>query len=450
MDLPPPAALRKIVREVHAMVNDPPEGIRMILSEDISDIQAWIQGPEGTPFEGGCFRLRVQLNSDFPNTPPKCFFLTKIFHPNVSAQGDVCVSTLKKDWKKTLGLKNILLVVKCLLIVPNPESALNEEAGRLLLERYCDYAQRARLWTSIHALSAGKDIFTPLKRAGAVAQDGSRESGTPSSSSSSSSTIITGESDGNTSAANEATITTLAVKDVPRSGPECICIGDEQSSTSASSASSSSSFSSLSESNFMATTTTIPTKRRLGSAENRTEQESGQPSALRNQGQNLPQKQSANTNGITVSDQHNSQQQQEQQLPKDDLQQGVLNHNTNHLMLSPKMAHNTLLGATASAISSASATLGPEGSALGTVKIIATPKSTSITSTTTSSSVQHHLQSGLSGSCSNSFSLLQSHGSTSAGSISMLRSSSAPHNLSNLSHVRPELHVDKKRALRRL
>jgi ubiquitin-conjugating enzyme E2 S len=37
------------------------------------------------------------------------------------------------------------------LIVPNPESALNEEAGRLLLERYEDYAKQARLYTSIHA-----------------------------------------------------------------------------------------------------------------------------------------------------------------------------------------------------------------------------------------------------------------------------------------------------------
>lgn len=39
------------------------------------------------------------------------FFVTKIFHPNVSKQGEVCVSTLKKDWKKTLGIKHILLVI---------------------------------------------------------------------------------------------------------------------------------------------------------------------------------------------------------------------------------------------------------------------------------------------------------------------------------------------------
>ncbi|KAI7830573.1 ubiquitin-conjugating enzyme E2s, partial [Gamsiella multidivaricata] len=147
-----PIALRKVTRELYALENDPPEGIRLILNEDaMTDIQAWIQGPEGTPYEGGCFRLRIQLGTDFPNSAPKCFFLTKIFHPNVSNKGDVCVSTLKKDWKKDLGIRHILLVVKCLLIVPNPESALNEEAGRQLLERYDDYAKHARLMTSIHA-----------------------------------------------------------------------------------------------------------------------------------------------------------------------------------------------------------------------------------------------------------------------------------------------------------
>jgi len=37
--------------------------------------------------------------------------------------------------------------------VPNPESALNEEAGKLLLERYDDYCARAKLYTEIHAKS---------------------------------------------------------------------------------------------------------------------------------------------------------------------------------------------------------------------------------------------------------------------------------------------------------
>lgn len=48
-----------------------------------------------------------------------------------------------------------LQTIKCLLIHPNPESALNEEAGRLLLENYEEYAARARLLTEIHGGASG-------------------------------------------------------------------------------------------------------------------------------------------------------------------------------------------------------------------------------------------------------------------------------------------------------
>ncbi|CAI5991921.1 unnamed protein product [Closterium sp. NIES-65] len=47
-----------------------------------------------------------------------------------------------------------LQVVRCLLIEPYPESALNEDAGKLLLEDYEAYAKHARLFTSIHAPSS--------------------------------------------------------------------------------------------------------------------------------------------------------------------------------------------------------------------------------------------------------------------------------------------------------
>lgn len=83
---------------------------------------------------------------------------TKIFHPNVSTAGEICVNTLKKDWKSTYGIAHILVTVKCLLIYPNPESALDEEAGKLLLENYDDYCSRARLITSVHATPRKKPV----------------------------------------------------------------------------------------------------------------------------------------------------------------------------------------------------------------------------------------------------------------------------------------------------
>mmetsp|Transcript_27216 Transcript_27216/g.70108 ORF Transcript_27216/g.70108 Transcript_27216/m.70108 type:complete len:127 (+) Transcript_27216:293-673(+) len=95
--------------------------------------------------------MKLVLGPEFPAAPPKGFFLTKIFHPNVSSNGDICVNVLKKDWSPALGIKHVLMVIRCLLIEPYPESALNEEAGKLLLEDYEGYSKHARLMTGIHA-----------------------------------------------------------------------------------------------------------------------------------------------------------------------------------------------------------------------------------------------------------------------------------------------------------
>jgi ubiquitin-conjugating enzyme E2 S len=43
------------------------------------------------------------------------------------------------------------MVIRCLLIEPFPESALNEEAGKLLLEDYDEYFRRAKMYTGIYA-----------------------------------------------------------------------------------------------------------------------------------------------------------------------------------------------------------------------------------------------------------------------------------------------------------
>ncbi|KAG2448649.1 hypothetical protein HYH02_006006 [Chlamydomonas schloesseri] len=137
---------------------------------NLLDIQAEIEGPQGTPFENGTFRMRLTLPADFPASPPKGFFITKVFHPNVSTAGDICVNVLKRDWTSETTLRHVFMVIRCLLIQPFPDSALNEEAGKLLLEDYEEYDKRARLMTSIHGLSQAKrPTPTPLTTSGANA-----------------------------------------------------------------------------------------------------------------------------------------------------------------------------------------------------------------------------------------------------------------------------------------
>ncbi|KAI5887507.1 uncharacterized protein SCHCODRAFT_02638302 [Schizophyllum commune H4-8] len=178
-----PAVLRRLMREISELQRTPPEGIRILASEDnMLDVTGVIEGPEGTPYAGGYFSVKFKFTEEFPAAPPKCWFATKIFHPNVSSAGDICVNTLKKDWQASYGIAHILVTVKCLLIYPNPESALDEEAGKLLLEDYNSYCSRARLMTGVHARARPAAFDAPAASTSSSNANNSAPSSKPPSS----------------------------------------------------------------------------------------------------------------------------------------------------------------------------------------------------------------------------------------------------------------------------
>lgn len=69
--------------------------------------------------------MKLKLGAEFPAAPPKGYFLTKIFHPNVAKNGEICVNTLKRDWKEDLGIGHILLV-RAVVIIISREKLPNE------------------------------------------------------------------------------------------------------------------------------------------------------------------------------------------------------------------------------------------------------------------------------------------------------------------------------------
>ncbi|KAL2892351.1 Ubiquitin-conjugating enzyme E2 22 [Bienertia sinuspersici] len=106
----PPNVIKQLAKELKNLDETPPEGIKVgVNDDDFATIFADIDGPAGTPYENGVFRMKLILSSDFPHSPPKGYFLTKIFHPNIANNGEICVNTLKKDWNPTLGLRHVLL-----------------------------------------------------------------------------------------------------------------------------------------------------------------------------------------------------------------------------------------------------------------------------------------------------------------------------------------------------
>ncbi|GET92036.1 ubiquitin-conjugating enzyme [Leishmania tarentolae] len=143
--------MRTLMRQMQEVREHPVDGVQVRPSDSMNEYHFDLDGPEGTPFAAGRFHVVLIFDEQYPEVPPKGYFRNKIFHPNISERGDICVNALKRDWTPTLGLRHILVVIRCLLIEPNPESALNEEAGRLILEDYAVYERKAVMYTSINA-----------------------------------------------------------------------------------------------------------------------------------------------------------------------------------------------------------------------------------------------------------------------------------------------------------
>jgi ubiquitin-conjugating enzyme E2 S len=153
----PPRAMARVAREVRDLMKESPEGTKLVVDSEsglpasLGEITAEIQGPVGTPYASYYFQLKLVLPGDFPHSPPRGYFLTKIYHPNVDmSTGAICVNTLKRDWNPNVRLGHVLSVIRCLLIVPFPESSLNDEAGKLFMESYEEYANRAKLMANVH------------------------------------------------------------------------------------------------------------------------------------------------------------------------------------------------------------------------------------------------------------------------------------------------------------
>jgi ubiquitin-conjugating enzyme E2 G1 len=53
--------------------------------------------------QGGYYQAQLLFPDDFPNNPPKMKFLTQMWHPNISKEGNVCISILHASGEDQLN-----------------------------------------------------------------------------------------------------------------------------------------------------------------------------------------------------------------------------------------------------------------------------------------------------------------------------------------------------------
>lgn len=146
-------ASRRILKELEELRAHPLETCSAgpIKEEDPFTWEATILGPKDSPYEGGCFSLRLEFPVNYPFRPPKVVFVTKVFHPNINSQGGICLDILKDQWSPALSVAKVLLSISSLLTDANPKDPLVPDIARLYVEDRAEFDRTAREWTQRYA-----------------------------------------------------------------------------------------------------------------------------------------------------------------------------------------------------------------------------------------------------------------------------------------------------------
>lgn len=149
--------------EFKSLQEEPVEGFRVkLVNEDnLFEWEVALFGPPSTLYEGGYFRAGMKFPHDYPYSPPSVKFLTKIWHPNVYENGDLCISILHppiddpqsgelpcERWNPTQNVRTVLLSVISLLNEPNTYSPANVDAS-VMYRKWRDSHGRDKAYENI-------------------------------------------------------------------------------------------------------------------------------------------------------------------------------------------------------------------------------------------------------------------------------------------------------------
>ena len=122
-----------------------------INKNDMFHWQGGFIGPKDSPYEGGTFILNIQFPTDYPFKPPKCTFITKVYHTNINSNGRICLDILMHQWSHALSISKVLLEICDLLTDPNPDDPLVPANAKVYKENKALYEKNARGWTKKYA-----------------------------------------------------------------------------------------------------------------------------------------------------------------------------------------------------------------------------------------------------------------------------------------------------------
>lgn len=138
----------RITKELSKITNEPVEGVTVLPVDQIDKWTVQIQGPPGTPYEGGVFNVNVVFPKEYPIKPPEIAFNPPLYHPNVNqTNGIPDLSLLSANYKPTILMTTIFKEIVRLLANPDGNHAEEAEIGELLATNRDEFNRRATEFT---------------------------------------------------------------------------------------------------------------------------------------------------------------------------------------------------------------------------------------------------------------------------------------------------------------
>ncbi|KAH8290063.1 hypothetical protein KR044_006598, partial [Drosophila immigrans] len=154
--LPPNSPLMRIKRELDEITQHPPPNCSAELhKEDLFHWRATINGPGGSVYEGGVFKLDIRFPAAYPFRPPQIRFVTRIYHCNVDSRGVICLDVLDERWSPVMNIAKVLLSIWVLIGECNPNDPLVMGIANQYNFNRKEHDKIARHWT--------KRFATPTK-----------------------------------------------------------------------------------------------------------------------------------------------------------------------------------------------------------------------------------------------------------------------------------------------
>lgn len=125
----------------------------LLVDDNMQQFYVMFKGPRDTPYEGGTWKVRVELPDQYPIKLPLIGFTNKIYHPNIDELlGLVCLDVINQTWLPMFGLLNIFEeFLPHLLRYANPSDPLNADALGLMNKDIDQYTEMVKQYVKKYA-----------------------------------------------------------------------------------------------------------------------------------------------------------------------------------------------------------------------------------------------------------------------------------------------------------